>query len=131
VPAEAARKGWVWPAQSEDRYSGQYGGGIPLGTLFAIPPGIDVTKLGLSTDGVVLARALQDYGVYVGDTSSPGSATNIAMLAEPSPGAGQQVWNMNAALPTLHRLLRPVTNNAPSAIGGGGTPRQPLAAPLP
>ena len=42
---------------------------IPEGTRFRLDPTIDVTKLGLGPAGVVIARALQRYGMIVTDTS--------------------------------------------------------------
>jgi hypothetical protein len=58
----------TWPAQRED---GKVDGPrtIPEGTHFRIDPSIDLTKLGLSRTGLVIARAAQKYGIVVRDTS--------------------------------------------------------------
>jgi hypothetical protein len=130
VPSEVARQGYVWPATREDGYASQYGGNIPLGSLFAIPPGVDIGRLGLSPAGLMLAKALQDYGVYVGDTTAPGTARNVALYAEPTADDLPQLEAMRNDLDTLHRQLRAVVNSGPQTIGGGGTPRQPLAGPV-
>jgi hypothetical protein len=45
------------------------GVGAPCGARIQLDPSLDVTKLGLSPAGVMVARALQKYGAYVGDYS--------------------------------------------------------------
>jgi hypothetical protein len=45
------------------------GVGMPCGARIQLDPSLDVTKLGLSPAGVMVARALQKYGAYVGDYS--------------------------------------------------------------
>jgi hypothetical protein len=60
----------VWPAtiKCDGNASTYYTGSNPLltmGSLLALPPG-DLTSLGLETQpGVILAKALQDYGAYI------------------------------------------------------------------
>jgi len=46
------------------------GGNLRLGTRLALPPSLDVTRLGTGNvdPGVKLAHALQDYGVFITDT---------------------------------------------------------------
>ncbi|MEA2474181.1 MAG: hypothetical protein QOE06_2096, partial [Thermoleophilaceae bacterium] len=58
----------TWPAQRED---GKVDGpqAIPEGTRFRIDPSVDLTKLGLTRTGLVIARAAQRYGIVVRDTS--------------------------------------------------------------
>jgi len=43
------------------------GEGVPCGGRFQLDPSLDVESLGLSPAGVAIARALQEYGAYVGD----------------------------------------------------------------
>ncbi len=43
--------------------------GIPCGGRLQLDPAIDVSSLGLSPDAEIIARALQEYGAYVGDFS--------------------------------------------------------------
>lgn len=43
--------------------------GIMCGGRIQLDPGLDVTTLGLSRAGVAIARALQEYGAFVGDYS--------------------------------------------------------------
>ncbi len=63
----------VWPAVGgETDYTGQ----IPFGSLLALPPSVDINSLGLSSDGLVLARAMQQYGGYTVDSTTAPSPTN-------------------------------------------------------
>lgn len=62
--------GYVWPATEQDWGSADYGGPIPMGSYFAIPGTVNLATLGLqSSQGMMLAKAAQDYGVYVTDRS--------------------------------------------------------------
>lgn len=114
--------GYVWPAEGEDALSEQYSGSIPMGSLLAIPPSVDVTELGLTTSyGLMIAHALQDYGAYITHSSA-----TVSISFDPSIDAAIEI----AALPdyrdSIKDLLRVVTNNTPTTVGGGGTPRVPL-----
>jgi len=61
--------------------------GIPCGGRIQLDPTIDVTQLGLSPGGVAVARALQEYGAYVGDYSGA-----MSLYAENSSSALAE-WN--------------------------------------
>lgn len=127
IPTSYAKHGYVWPAASEDwNGSTAYSGTIPLGSLFSIPGTVNLNSLGLTNQGLALARALQDYGVYVGDTSS-----QVTLYAEPSVQAnnGSGYNNMLSDWQNILRgQLRAVTNSTSSSVGGGGTPRQAAQA---
>ena len=125
VPNTALKSGYVWPATSQDADgASSYSGKVPMGTLFAIPGDVDVDSLGLSGGALALAHALQDYGAYVVDRAG----TN-AIYCELSCGdTGYQ--ELRSGWKQLEPLLRAVTNNGPSSVGGGGTPRVPAAADL-
>lgn len=56
--------------------------GLPCGARVQLDPSLDVTQLGLSPAGVMVARALQKYGAYVGDYSG-----GLSLYAENSPEA--------------------------------------------
>lgn len=60
--------------------------GIPCGGRIQLDPGLDVTKLGLSPAGVVIARALQEFGAFVGDYSGA-----MSLYVDSSPEA-QAYW---------------------------------------
>lgn len=116
----------VWPASSKDGFCSKAGnctGPLSYGSLLAIPPGVNVTKLGLSEPGARLAQALKEYGVYVVDNSQC-----------PIMRADQYLNNsVRSKLITdmrkLYPLLRQIKNNVPGQIAsGGGTPLAPNCA---
>jgi hypothetical protein len=96
-----------------------------MGTLAAIPPSVDVERLGLTPAGLAAARALQDYGAYVVDRSGC-----VCLYAEPSAPAAA-VSGLRRDVARLRSLLRVVTNNGPASVGGPGPRRAPLAPALP
>jgi len=122
--------GYVWPATEQDYDSPEdYGGPIPMGTLLAIPPDIDLGALDLPRELHAIATALQTYGAYVVDRA----AGAVTLYAEPGvPDGWLDVVRgpdaSAAGLERLRQLLRVVTNNAPTSVGGGGERR---AAPAP
>jgi hypothetical protein len=61
--------------------------GVPCGGRIQLDPAIDVSALALSASGKIIARALQEYGAYVGDFSGA-----ISLYADASPDA-QAAWN--------------------------------------
>jgi hypothetical protein len=124
VPPQVLTRAYVWPAYAFDRDS-HYSGSLPMGALMAIPPRVDIGRLGLSARGIVLARAAQDYGVYVVDRGG-GGITFLAELGNPDIHWPQRDRDLAA----IKNSLQWVVNNGPNAPGGGGTPRAPLAPPL-
>ncbi|MFC3109201.1 hypothetical protein ACFOFO_14720, partial [Undibacterium arcticum] len=101
--------------------------------------------LGLETEpGKQLAWTLQNYGAYIVDsTGGPAFALN----AENGPDGSlrtqfkadwgfdleQRVQGATPWVRDMQRLVQAlyvVNNNSPTSIGGGGTPRQPLAPSL-
>lgn len=87
------------------------------GALLALPPQVDIARLGLGTSGSELARALQTYGVYLTQISSD----PFSLFAEEGdlPSAAE----LDAALNRLLPLLRVVTNNTGEPSGGDGSQR--------
>jgi hypothetical protein len=85
IRAEDVRAGAIehalvinYPGILKDRYmspasTGSYIGvasnGLPCGARIQLDPSLNVETLGLSPAGVMVARALQKYGAYVGDYS--------------------------------------------------------------
>lgn len=125
VPRDQLRPGPVWPATREDRDSARtYRGGLPMGAYAAIPPNVDVERLGLSADAVVVARALQRYGAYVVDAA--GGA--FVLSAEPDAPEGA-VERIRRDFARIRAELRVVANNGPKAVNGGGGPRSAPPAP--
>lgn len=95
-----------------------------MGSLLAIPPTTDITKLGVGSSGpgYQVAKALQDYGAYLVDSSGD----NMTFQAEPA-ALGNVPATMDDQLTLIIQALKVVGNNAPNAIGGGGKPRRPYA----
>jgi hypothetical protein len=124
-------------------------GELQMGALLALDPSVDLAALGLETEpGQMVAWTLQNYGMYVNDDTG-GGATSLVIDAEIGPDGRfedtfKSAWGFafkgyvkdRATNPFLRdlqkvlKLLKVVTNNGPSSIGGGGTPRQPLAPPF-
>lgn len=139
-----------WPATNPDSYSvGHYGiigpnlnKAMRMGALLAIPPSIDIAQMKLETEpGRQFAWTLQNYGAYVvDDTWGP----QFGFAAEKGPnGSFEEQFQADYGFPLAGRVrdntpwvrdvqrlvkaLHVVDNNGPNSIGGGGTPRQPLA----
>jgi hypothetical protein len=139
-----------WPATHSDSYAvGWYGAStnnqntaMKMGSLLAIPFSKAITSLNLETvPGKQLAWTLQNYGGYIVDDAY---AAGFDMSVEDGPGGSVQAQfkadygydmaqrvNQNTAwvrdIQKIVKALSVVNNNTASSIGGGGTPRQPLA----
>lgn len=122
LPDESLKDGFVWPARGQDTSQNRYSGTVPMGSLFAIPPDVDLKSLELTAEGLALGRALQRYGAYVLVRASTG-----ALFAEPTADAGGVNRMKSDYQKKLYPLLRPVTNNSAETPGGGGTPGRPPA----
>lgn len=143
-----------WPAKAADSDAvGYYGSLNPnapkamkMGVLLAIPASVDITKLGLETEpGRQLAWTMQNYGMYIVDSvGGPGYTFAVEEGSEGSIAAQfqadyghpmeQRVRENTPWTRDFQRLITSlwvVDNNSPTSIGGGGTPRQPLAPALP
>jgi hypothetical protein len=144
-----------WPASTSDSYAvGWYGTAnnnsntdMKMGALLAIPGSVNISNLGLETvPGRQLAWTLQNYGAYiVDDAYAPGfdfsieTGPNGSKAAEFQKDYGfafaQKVGSSSTSawvrdIQRLVKALYVVSNNTATSIGGGGTPRQPLAAPI-
>jgi hypothetical protein len=139
-----------WPAARADSYAvGVYGKignnankAMKMGALLAIPASKNIAAMGLETGPAKqLAWTLQNYGAYVVDATG---GPSFALNAEESPDGSvrkqfkadwgfeleQRVKNNTPWSRDMQRLvtaLHVIDNNGPNSIGGGGTPRQPLA----
>jgi hypothetical protein len=116
-----------------------------MGALLALKPDLTEAELGLKTkEGAKLFHALQDYGAYVVDDTGWrrmdfnmdveaieefkavngydfGSALGAFGFEAP------ETYDLHDDLIALVTRLQVVSNNASDNIGGGGTPRKPLA----
>lgn len=120
LPDELLKDGPVWPARTQDANGATaYKGNVPMGTMAAIPPDVNIDAMKLTPEGKALGHALQDYGALVLVRS--GTASLFCELScDPA-----QASAANAAFDQLYPLMRVVTNNTAATPGGGGTPRQP------
>ena len=75
--------GPVWPATSSDGRS-TIGGAIPEGARLQLDPRLDLDSLGLNAWQKVVARTLQKYGMFLGDTG--GTVALYAVNAQSFPG---------------------------------------------
>lgn len=81
APAALLAPAAVTPAWAFDTNDG-YSGTLPMGTLLALPPALDPAALGLSAQGLVLARAAADYGIYIVDRGGAGITIKAALDAD-------------------------------------------------
>lgn len=150
---DATTKGYRWPAKSADAYAennyykSRTYESVPacrMGALLAIPASMPIESLNLETEPArILAETLQNYGAYIVDDTG---WDVYAFVTEWSPGARfadefKKNWGFSFAegsldtpwardMARLFANLHVVDNNSPETIGGGGTPRVPLCAPL-
>ncbi len=154
--APSLAQAYRWPALTADGTWSTYGTisgpnnnnpAMKMGALLAIPSSINIDSLGLESEpGRELAWTLQNYGAYIVDTS--GSAPGgFNICEEEGPRGSVQAqfqsdygypftqwvtsntpWSRDIA--RLRVVLQVVNNNSLTSIGGGGTPRQPLAPAL-
>jgi hypothetical protein len=133
-------EGYVWPATRADgnynhpdpKHSGAYHGVVPyvrMGTLLAIRPDED---LGFITSPKVrkLAQAMRDYGIYITDNTAwdvYGMNIDSDAVDEFTANDIGDETEYYRQMQTLITKLYAITNNGPDSIGGGGTPRAPLA----
>jgi hypothetical protein len=123
--------GYRWPAYRADAYMncGTYGGSNPalrMGSLLAIHPNVNCDTTVSSRHARKLCQALKDYGAYVvDDTYWDVHAFALDEAAEFGDGG-----TFHPDMQKLFQMLHVVDNNGPSSVGGGGTPRVPLAPPI-
>ncbi len=126
-------KPYVWPASSVvidwDRVYGK-SGNLHMGSLLAIPPNVDVAKIGIGDSGpaVEIARALQDYGAYVIENADE-SERDLKIYFEPAT-KNTLPKNLQGQVSQIIRYLRIVSNNSENNAGGGGLPRRAPAPPF-
>lgn len=97
-----------------------------MGQLVSIPVDADLLSLGLTAGGLRLAQALKDYGAYVVDASE-----DVVLYADPA--AALELAGARKDLAAIRALLRCVTNNSETRVGGGDAAaprRQPPALPF-
>ena len=144
-----ANGGFRWPAVNadggyNDSSSGNYYGGsnpnVEEGSLLALPRSISPSSFSNPTVAR-LAQAMQDYGVYIVDTTATGTQDLSALITNYNSSStlvsdicGSSCSPSNyfsSQLDTLFQDLDVITNNTPSTPGGGavGTSRCAPYAP--
>jgi len=135
-----------WPATTADALNDYTGvtAAMRMGALLALPPAIDVNAMGLETEPArMIAWTMQNYGAYVVDTTG---WDVYALAVEQGPGGSVQeefenTWGYTMTpssrnnpwsrdMDRIFGALQVVDNNTAASVGGGGTPRQPLAPDL-
>ena len=76
IAVNTAHQDHVWPMTGSDGDSTNPSA-PPQGARLRIKPSVDLSKLGLSPPALVIARALQDYGAVVGDSSGGPAALKV------------------------------------------------------
>ncbi|MBA3522363.1 MAG: hypothetical protein H0T90_07680 [Gemmatimonadales bacterium] len=80
-----------WPALTMDRNPTDYTGTLPMGTFLSIPATVDLNALRLETaEGRTLAKAAQEYGMYVVDRTGP---RYFLILSETNAPDVPATWN--------------------------------------
>ncbi len=84
---------FVFPMVGSDGdYHGSDPAVPPQGLRFRIKPSINLDEMDLSSEALVIARALQDYGFYIGDS---GGTTALKLENTRAAGLGQ-LWSVEA-----------------------------------
>ena len=150
-PATGSNEGFH-PASGK---SGTYRGTLPYvapGALLAIPSFVEAKVHVQTAIGKRIKDAMTNYGGYIVDGTGPGipGHNTVALCMDALVNAEMRehfgfnmayphgiVNNSNSSAKLLYEdLLRifqnlyAVSNNAPNAVGGGGTPRKPRKPPI-
>ena len=150
------RAQYLWPATGSDSGSNKAPGGLYTGTnphvapgaLLAIPAAVADAVTVTTAPGKKIKQALVDYGGYLVDDTGAGNSAAICMeapvnaemrarfgytmtyphgVSNASTDPGRPLYQ---DLLEIFRALHAVTNNGPSSVGGGGTPRVPKKVPM-
>lgn len=129
-PAVVADSGYTNP--SAENYYGGSNPAVKMGSLLAIKPGTDLSFI-TSTKLKKIAKAFTDYGAYVVDNTAwdvYGIAADKRVkdtLLNTDIAGDTESKEYHRQFQKLITSLMVVDNNSASSIGGGGTPRVPLA----
>ena len=142
-----------WPALTADSGAqSKYGTdgnsqnkAMKMGSLLALPATVDINSMGLRSDpGRQLAWTLQNYGAYIVDSTGgpafaieaelgPANSVRAQFQSDYGYPLEQRVRDKTPWSTDMQKIvaaLAVVNNNSATSVGGGGTPRQPLAAPF-
>ena len=136
------RPGFRWPADRCDAKARQHYLGqnpsLVMGTLLAIPPQLTPEQLAVKSEvGRKIFHALQDYGAYVSDDSGWDAYDLCVERGVPDDVHARYGYSLSGEhgvlveeMKRMVKALMIVENNGPASLGGGGTPRRPLAPGL-
>ena len=134
--------GFRWPADRCDSNARQqYLGQNPsllMGTLLALPPQLTPEQLAVQSEvGCKIFHALQDYGAYVSDDSGWDAYDLCVERGVPEEVQDRYRYTLTGdhgifvdEMKRMITALMIVDNNHRDSVGGGGTPRRPLAPAL-
>ncbi len=117
-------KAWfVTPASRSDaQYEGEQ---YPLeGARFQLDPSLtdeDFERMGLGPAARVMARALQKYGMYLGDNG--GSFTIYMQVLDPNPEASRALWEQRC--PGVYKDMQRIPTDRFRVLAYGEVHRQP------
>lgn len=83
---------WVFPMTGSDGTADPSSGAPPEGLRLRLKPSLDLQALRLHPQALVIAQALQKYGVYIGDS---GGTTSLKLEDTRAEGRGQ-LWTVTA-----------------------------------
>jgi hypothetical protein len=128
-PTTVWNQGIPWPMTHEDYFGPtEYTGNVPFGSTCGIPANVDLSTLVLTNGGLMLATAIQKYGVMIRDTD--GTDGPIAFYAEPSTETSPVIAQMRQDLPKIQKVMCVLRNQSATTVNGGGASIAPAALPL-
>ena len=117
-----------WPNIHEDYWGAQvYTGNIVAGSTFGIPMSVNLNSLGLSQGGMMLAKALQNYG---GLWRHAGGTDQIIFYSTPENQNNPLIQQMQADMAKIVSQIEVMRNQGPNSVNGGGTPVVPPLPPV-
>jgi glucose/arabinose dehydrogenase len=127
-PGNAWDQNIPWPDTHED-YNGQnlYTGSLVAGSTIGIPNSVNLSTLGLSAGGLMLATALQNYGAIWRDS---GGSSGIIFYTEPQSEGDPLIIGMRNDLNTITSQICILRNQGPNTVNGGGLPLVAIPATL-
>jgi hypothetical protein len=110
-----------YPNKRCDWYGYQsYTGQVPCGCTIGIPKGVDLNSLGLSQGGMMLAKALQDYG---GIWRDQGGSRQLTFYSMPELAGNPLIAGMQSDMQKIVPHLQILRNQGAASKNGGGTYR--------
>jgi hypothetical protein len=127
-PGSTWQQNIPWPNTHED-YNGpsMYTGYLVYGSTIGIPQSVNLSNLGLSPGGLLLAKALQKYGAIMRDT---GGTDQVTFYADPAEANSTLVGQMQSDLSKIVPQLRVMRNQSSTTVNGGGGSIAPTPSPL-